>query len=473
MRCGLQRGADTCEHGVKSGQRTDLDITDVLGNLLDDTEHGAFTDGTVAALENVVVGDSLDRGLKQRELVAHERVRSHEMGLVSEVPIGFRAVGEVEQGLEIRRLLCVDGFERRSALVVLLQQAFADDLLHVRGCELDPGLEPGLNFREVIALPLGTVSDDLVHVLLRGHEHPSTPTALRVQRLGDRLKVQHQVRVGADELPDLVDEEVQPKTCWLLVQPGTDLVGEVLDRHRVVVLIRLKDAARDVQTRDPCIRLIDLLPDRGESEAGAALEPLPARHRSERFLEGVELTFVVELTLEPCDVPLVAVVSAGLVEDLHEHPQQGIGLVFADQGGLLVDVEQQALRRDAVGLVEQRGQEGVGCLGAEALQDAGKVVALHSAEKVREHLQQVRLTGTEETRNPHAIRIGVVRVRLKQLLQSLGRLIGQDVFVHLDAQMAGIVGLDHALDGPLDILGENLGEAHDGHGSCSRMFLAR
>ena len=399
MRCGLQRGADTCEHGVKSGQRADRDITDVLGNLLDDTEHGTFTDGTVAALENVVVGDSLDRGLKQRELVAHERVGSHEMGLVGEIPIGFRAVGEIEQGLEIRRLLCVDGFERRSALVVLFQQAFADDLFHVRGCELDPGLEPGLNLREVIALPLGAVSDDLVHVLLRGHEHPSTPTALRVQRLGDRLKVQHQVRVGADELPDLIDEEVQPKTCWLLVQPGADLVGEILDRHRVVVLIRLQDAARDVQTRDPCIRLINLVPDRREPEAGAALDPLPARHRPEGILEGVELTFVVELTLEPGDVTLVAVVAAGLVEDLHEHPQQGIGLILADQGGLLVDVEQQAPRRDTVGLVEQRGQEGVGRLGAEALQNplAGKIVALHSAEKVREHLQQVRFTGAEET----------------------------------------------------------------------------
>ena len=207
------------------------------------------------------------------------------------------------------------------------------------------------------------------------------------------------MRVGADELPDLIDEEVQPKTCWLLVQPGTDLVGEIFDRHRVVVLIRLQDAARDVQTRDPCIRLINLVPDRRESEAGAALDPLPARHRSERFLEGVELAFVVELTLEPSDVTLVAVVAAGLVEDLHEHPQQGIGLILADQGGLLVDVEQQAPRRDTVGLVEQRGQEGVGRLGAEALQNplAGKIVALHSAEKVREHLQQVRFTGAEET----------------------------------------------------------------------------
>ena len=40
-------------------------------------------------------------------------------------------------------------------------------------------------------------------------------------------------------------------------------------------------------------------------------------------------------------------------------------------------------------------------------------------------------------------------------------------------EVRNVVGLDDALDGPLDILGENLGELHDGHGSCSRMFLAR
>ena len=87
-----------------------------------------------------------------------------------------------------------------------------------------------------------------------------------------------------------------------------------------------------------------------------------------------------------------------------------------DQGGLLVDVEQQALGRDAVGLVEQAGQERVRGLGAEALGDAlaREVLAFDVAEQVGEHLEQVRLTGAEEAGDPHAVGVGVVGVRLEQ-----------------------------------------------------------
>ena len=82
--------------------------------------------------------------------------------------------------------------------------------------------------------------------------------------------------------------------------------------------------------------------------------------RSNASLNALVLAAVVEVALEPGDVSLVAVVAAALVEDLDEHLEQGVGLVLADQRGLLVDVEQQALGRDAVGLVEQAGQERVG-----------------------------------------------------------------------------------------------------------------
>ena len=83
----------------------------------------------------------------------------------------------------------------------------------------------------------------------------------------------------------------------------------------------------------------------------APLGPRDTGDALERVLEGLILAPVVELALEASDVALVAVVALRLVEDLDEHLEQGVGLVLADQGGLLVDVEQQALGGDPVSLV--------------------------------------------------------------------------------------------------------------------------
>ena len=209
-----------------------------------------------------------------------------------------------------------------------------------------------------------------------------------------------------------------------------------------------------------------LLASLGPRDAGDALEGL---------LERLVLAAVVEVALEAGDVALVAVVAPALVEDLDEHLEQGVGLVLGDQGGLLVDVEQQALGRDAVGLVEQAGQERVGGLGAEAVGDvlARVVLAFDVAEQVGKHLEHVRLTGAEEAGDPDAVGVGVVGVLLEQDLETLRGLVGQDVLVDLGAQVRGVIGLDDALDRTLDVLGEDLVELHRAHASCSRMFLAR
>ena len=75
------------------------------------------------------------------------------------------------------------------------------------------------------------------------------------------------------------------------------------------------------------------------------------------LLKGFELLPAIEIPFELCDVPLLAEVAAHLVEDLDEHRQQGIDLVFADDVGLLVDVEQDALRWDGNGLFQGRAQQ--------------------------------------------------------------------------------------------------------------------
>ena len=149
----------------------------------------------------------------------------------------------------------------------------------------------------------------------------------------------------------------------------------------------------------------------------AALGPRDAGDALERLLERVVLTAVVEVALEAGDVALVAVVAAALVEDLHEHLEQGVGLVLADQRGLLVDVEQQALGRDALGLGEQaRAGRRPLALARKLSETLGavEVLALDVTEQVGEHLQQVRLTGAEEAGDPDAVGVGVVGVRLEQ-----------------------------------------------------------
>ena len=364
---GLQRGPDAGEHVVERREVADLNVADVLGDLLDHAEHGPLTDRAVAALEGVVVRDALDRGLEQRELVADERVGPDEVGLVGVVAVGLGPVDEVEQRLEVGVLVRVDLAQCGRARVVLFEQALADDLIDVRAGELQARLEAGLDLGEVVALLPGAVADDLLHVLLRGHEHPRAARALGVERLGDGLQVEHQLGVRADELANLVDEEVQAEVrVILLVEPGLHLVGEVLDRDRVRGAVLLDDALGR-----PAVHLGEGTVD-ARAFQGALLAPLSpgdARDALERLLERVVLSAVVEVALEPGDVSLVAVVAAALVEDLDEHLEQGVGLVLADQGGLLVDVEQQALGRDAVCLVEQAGQEGVGALGPEAVGD--------------------------------------------------------------------------------------------------------
>ena len=54
--------------------------------------------------------------------------------------------------------------------------------------------------------------------------------------LGDRLQVEHQVGVGADELADFIDQEDEPVLRPLRVEVLLDPLAEVLDRQGEVVL---------------------------------------------------------------------------------------------------------------------------------------------------------------------------------------------------------------------------------------------
>ena len=170
--CGLQRRADPGEHLVERGEVAHLLVTDALGDLLDHAEHGPLADRAVLALEHVVVRETLDRRLEHRDLVGHERIGADEATAVNVVAVRLRAVDEVEDRLEVRTFLNVDGHQFSGTCVVLLKETLADDLLDVLAGELHLRAEPCLDLGEVISLLPGPVADDLVHVLLGGDEDP-------------------------------------------------------------------------------------------------------------------------------------------------------------------------------------------------------------------------------------------------------------------------------------------------------------
>jgi len=93
---------------VERRKRAYFDVADVLGYLLNHTEHGPLADRAVATLEDVVVRDALNGCLKERELVADEGVRADEVILVGVVAVGLCTVDEVEERLEIGRLPSID-----------------------------------------------------------------------------------------------------------------------------------------------------------------------------------------------------------------------------------------------------------------------------------------------------------------------------------------------------------------------------
>ena len=141
----------------------------------------------------------------------------------------------------------------------------------------------------------------------------------------------------------------------------------------------------------------------------------------------------------------------------------------ADAIELLINVEQQAARRDRSCLFQ---------IGAEDFvlhfwqQDLNRPFALLARlfrrdafvaiQHQREHLQQVRLTRTEEPRDPDAISGGVVQVGIDEGTQALAHLPSDHVLIEFDLQMPLVIGLDHPINRAINRLEEEL---FDGGGS--------
>src|SRR6202035_3759602 len=126
-------------------------------------------------------------------------------------------------------------------------------------------------------------------------EQPRAASALGVERLGDGLQIEHQLGIRADELADLIDEEVQPeRRIAPLVEPGLDLVGEVLDRDRVRRAVLPDDAVGGAAV-DLGEGAVDTRPL--QSALFAPLDPRDASKALEGLLEGLVLATVVQIAL--------------------------------------------------------------------------------------------------------------------------------------------------------------------------------
>ena len=476
-RGGLHGLTDAREHEVEGRHGADGLVRELLRHVLDDAQHGALADRGVAALEHVVPRQADQRRLEERELVGHEGIAAGEVLPALIVAVGLGPVREVEQGAEVRALGVVQRIELGLAVGVLAEQALLDDLLDIAAGQFHAGGEAGLDLGEVVGLPCGAVADDPVHVLLAGDAHPRPAAALRVEGFDDGLEVEHEFRVGADELAHLVGQEQQPTIRGALGQPLGDLVGEVLDGQGEPLLVAGEDVlgGRLPGHLRPGLRDIALLQD-------ALLAALLPGHRGdlgEGLAEAPQQAAAVEVAFEAGHRRLARVVAAGLVEHLDEDLQQGVGLVLVDERRLLVDVEQQAGGGDARHPRQRGGEHGIALgLGGEGVDDrpTRMILARHIAQQVGEHLEQVRFSGAEETGDPHAVAAAVDRggVGLQQIGQGGGGLAGEHVLVDLGRQMLGVVGLDDALDRTGDVLGEDAADRDVAHaGSCSRMFLAR
>jgi hypothetical protein len=157
---------------------------------------------------------------------------------------------------------------------------------------------------------------------------------------------------------------------------------------------------------------------------------------------------IVEVAFKLGDMTLLAIVAAHLVKDLEKHGDEGVDLGLVDNVGPLVDVEQDAARRDRqrplkVALEDriidpfQLGQEEIGCWDA---------IDFAVFQQVGQELQKVRFTGSEEARNPDTVGTGIVGIGVEEMGQPLMDDIGQDVFLKLIAQLGLVIGLDDTLD---------------------------
>ena len=171
----------------------------------------------------------------------------------------------------------------------------------------------------------------------------------------------------------------------------------------------------------------------------------------------------------------VAAVAQFFVEDAQEDLEDDIAVRIAV--GLGVDVEEDdvgtALHR-ALDIGQQHGVLDLLLIEELGRPLGGAVLRIHRfdvLQQVGKDLDEVRLAGTEEARDPdaHARRedgiLGIVGSRqegIEETAEIFGELLGDDVLVEFlpDAFGVALIGLDDAVDRAVDRLGEEVPDFH-------------
>ena len=253
---------------------------------------------------------------------------------------------------------------------------------------------------------------------------------------------------------------------------GLYLVGEIFDRRSEILAIPCQDAvafrrvrARGLRIGVGHVRIFQqgLFASAGPRLTGDGLVRRP---------ELIEQATAVQITLELGNVRLLAIVAAHFVEDFLEHRKQRVDLLLRYHIGFLVDVEQDALRRDRDSLSQ------IGCenliMSALLLE---KLVGRASAhvpvlQKERQDFQQVRFSRTEEAGNPDAVGRLIIVVGIEKSFELPLDLVGDDVFLELDPKAGLVIRLDDPFDRAIDGFLENVAKL--GHAPLrSRSALCR
>src|SRR5690606_36213969 len=134
-----------------------------------------------------------------------------------------------------------------------------------------------------------------------------------------------------------------------LFDVSLNMIGKVLDRYVPGFAVFAEDPL-GLSGIPPCYLGISLR-DIAAFQQGLLASNLPAAACNGLVgrLKILVLATAVQIALELCDVPLFAVIDAHLVEDFDKNSQQGIDLRLADDVSLLVNIEQDAARRDGDG----------------------------------------------------------------------------------------------------------------------------
>jgi len=435
---------------------------DVFGRRLESVEQRAF-----AARQMHSGGpgpaDRLEDFLNELELVGCEGIVPGEIGRVLVRLERHPAIGERELVFENVAFRLEERLKLFRNVGRFGEQARLNDLIHVGARQGQAGLEAALNLREVVGLALRHFAQNGVNVFLRGDHDPGAPLADGAQLFGDRLQVEHQMRVGADELADFVNEEDQPAVGAFRVEVILHPLAEVFDRQRKAALGAVNPlfggfGAELERLRKGCHDFVAMkmisVPLRNPFRSGRA---------PKRFVELLQLASAFEVTFQVGDVRVVAAVTLHFVQDLEEDREDRVapGAVV----GLAINVEEDDIGVRGDGAFDVAEEHGVFDLAFEEFNrlPALAVVSVRAVpQQVREDFDEVRFAGAEETRDPDTDLAGCVGVASvfegftvsgEETAEVFVEFAGDDEFVQFlpDRGFIQLVCFDHAVDGAEDV----------------------